>query len=80
MVMKEVVALRRETKKYIDQADAKTVKMIHAMLEAEQENDWWDDLSTDAKKSIEKGLKEADEGKVISHEEAMKKFRKWRLK
>ncbi len=43
--MKEVVALRRETKKYIDYADIKTVKIIHAMLEADQENDWWDDLS-----------------------------------
>ncbi len=80
MVMKEAIALRRETKKYIDHADVKTVKMIHAMLEADQENDWWDDLSTDAKKSIETGLKEAEEGKVISHEAAMKKFRKWRLK
>jgi len=78
--MKEVVALRRETKKYIDHADVKTVKMIHAMLEADQENDWWDDLGSAEKKSIETGLKEADEGKVISHETVMKKYRKWRLK
>ncbi len=78
--MKEVVELRRETKKYIDLAEPKTVKMIHAMLEAEQENDWWDDLSAGAKASIEKGLKESDEGKVIAHEAVMKKYRKWRLK
>jgi hypothetical protein len=67
-------------KKYIDQADVKIVKMIHAMLEAEQENDWWDDLSGEAKVSIEKRLKESEEGKVISHEAVMKKYRKWRLK
>lgn len=78
--MKEVVALRRETKKYIDHADVKTVKMIHAMLEADQENDWWDDLSEGAKASIEKGLKESEEGKVIPHDAVMKKYRKWRLK
>lgn len=78
--MKEAVALRRETKKYIDLADVKTVKMIHAMLEAEQESDWWDDLSDGAKASIERGLKDADQGKVISHETVMKKYRKWRLK
>lgn len=54
--------------------------MIHAMLEAEQENDWWDDLSGEAKVSIEKRLKESEEGKVISHEAVMKKYRKWRLK
>jgi predicted transcriptional regulator len=78
--MKEVVALRRETKKFIDLADVKTVKMVHALLEAEQESDWWDDLDLAAKASIERGLRDAAEGRVISHQEAMKKYRKWRLK
>lgn len=78
--MKGTVALRKETKKYIDHADFKTVKMIHAMLEADQENDWWDDLSSGEKASIERGLKDAEEGKVISHKVVMQKFKKWRLK
>jgi predicted transcriptional regulator len=78
--MKEAVALRKETKKYIDNADVKTVKMIHALLEAEQESDWWDDLAPPEKASIERGLKEVEEGKVVSHETVMKKYKKWRLK
>ncbi len=75
--MKGVDTLRREVKKYIDTADEKTIKMIHAMLEVEQENDWWDDLGDEAQKSIERGLKDADAGKTSPHETVMKKYRKW---
>ena len=30
--MKETVALRKETKRYIDKADVKTLKMVHTLL------------------------------------------------
>ena len=75
--MKHVNALRRAVKKYIDTADEKTLKIIYAMLEAEHESDWWEDLSEKAKASIEKGLKDAEAGKVTPHEVVMKKYRKW---
>ena len=75
--MKEVSALRKEVKRYIDTADEKVEKMIHAMLEVEQESDWWDALSEEAKASIDQGLKEARSGNVIPHEVVMKKYRKW---
>jgi predicted transcriptional regulator len=79
-MMKGTVALRKETKKFIDNADVKTVKMIHALLEAEQESDWWDDLAPAEKASIERGLKDVEEGRVVPHETVMKKYKKWRLK
>jgi predicted transcriptional regulator len=75
--MKEADVLRKETKKYLDNADIRTVRMVHALLEAEQEADWWDDLSEGAKASIDRGLKDAARGKVISHEVVMKKYNKW---
>ncbi|MEP6949937.1 MAG: hypothetical protein ABI863_11705 [Ginsengibacter sp.] len=37
--------------------------MAHAMLEANVENDWWDDLSIDIKNEIDEALKDLDEGK-----------------
>jgi predicted transcriptional regulator len=76
-VMKGVTILRKEVKRYIDTADEKVVKMIHAMLEVEQESDWWDELSDEAKTSIDKGLKDAQAGRVIPHDVVMKKYRKW---
>lgn len=75
--VKEVTTLRKEVKRYIDTADEKVVKMIHAMLEVEQESDWWDGLSEKAKSSIDQGLKEARSGQVTPHDTVMKKYRKW---
>ena len=39
--MDAVKQMRIEVKKYIDSADIKVVKMVHAMLEVEKESDWW---------------------------------------
>lgn len=75
--MDEVTQMRVQVKKYLDKADEKTIKMVFAMLEADAEEDWWDDLSEDAKKSIGKGLKDIEKGKVTPHKEVMKKYKKW---
>ena len=37
--MNATLQLRNKTKKFIDHADDRTVKIIHAMLEAELQND-----------------------------------------
>ncbi|MFY8036417.1 MAG: hypothetical protein ACOVMQ_04565 [Cyclobacteriaceae bacterium] len=78
--MRGSVALRNQTKKIIDQADIKTVRMVFAMLEAEKENDWWDTLDPKERASVERGMKDAEAGRVYSHEAVMKKIKKWRLK
>lgn len=44
---------------------------------AHDENDWWEQVENDASGAIKRGLKQAKEGDVISHEEAMKKHKKW---
>ncbi|MDX2047398.1 MAG: hypothetical protein SFU87_11470 [Chitinophagaceae bacterium] len=75
--MKTSSDLRKQVKKYIDTADDKTVKMIHAMLEAEKEDDWWDDLPAEIKAEIDKALEELDKGKGIPHEQVVKRYRKW---
>ena len=43
-------------------------------IEDSVENDWWNELSDSEKNSIEMGLKDVEEGRVISHEEVMKSF------
>ncbi len=75
--MNEALLLKKQAKKYIDTADEKVVKMIHAMLQINAETDWWDDTSDAAKISIEKGLKDAAAGKTKPHKEVMKKYKKW---
>jgi len=43
-----------------------------------QENkDWWNSLSAEAKESVEKGISESESGKLIEHTEAKKVYDKW---
>jgi predicted transcriptional regulator len=75
--MSNTSVLRKEVKKYVDKADDRTLKIVHAMLEAEQDYDNWDELPAPLKASISRGLKQADKGEVIPHEEVVKKYKKW---
>lgn len=77
--MDEVTIMKNQAKKYLDNADEKTIKMVHAMLEVDAEKDWWDDISDAAKESIERGLKDMENGNVTPHKEVMKKYKKWLL-
>jgi len=60
--MDAVNHMRSEVKKYIDVADAKVVKMVNAMLEAEKESDWWKD--EEILKIVEDRSSEYKSGKV----------------
>ena len=75
--MDDVTILKNKAKKYLDNADEKTIKMIYAMLEVDAQNDWWDDLSESAKDSVQRGLKDVENGKVTQHKEVMKEYKKW---
>jgi TRAP-type C4-dicarboxylate transport system substrate-binding protein len=43
---------------------------------SKKQKDFWDELSNQQQALINKAIKEADEGKLTSHEAAMKKLRK----
>ena len=75
--MDPVKQMRSEVKKYIETADEKVVKMIHAMLEVDAEADWWDAMPDEVRKDVELSLKHADNGEVLAHEEVRKKYPKW---
>jgi predicted transcriptional regulator len=77
--MDEVTLMKNQAKKYLDNADERTIKMVFAMLEVDAQKDWWDDVSDSAKNSIDRGLKDIASGNVTPHEEVMKKYKKWLL-
>ena len=39
-----------------------------------EKKDWWDELSSEQKEAIEEGIKDADEGRVVSYEYVLNKF------
>ena len=57
-----------------------TIKeMIDKIMELKQEEtkDWWNEISDEEKESIEKGLSDAESGKLTPHSEIIKKYEKW---
>lgn len=72
--------MRQEIKKYIDTADVKVVKMVHAMLEVDADNDWWDAMPDNVKADVEAALIQSEKGQVTPHGEIQKRYQKWLVK
>jgi hypothetical protein len=56
--------------------DESTIEKLMKLRESEK-TDWWQEISKEEKNSIEKGIKDADSGKLKSHSEAKKLYEKW---
>jgi predicted transcriptional regulator len=78
--------MRKEVKKYVDLADERMLKAVHAMLGTDLEeaitdedtsDDWWDEISDAQRASIERGLAQSERGEGIPHEEMVKKYPQW---
>lgn len=39
-----------------------------------EKKDWWEELTEEQKEAIEEGVKDADEGRVVSYEHFLNKF------
>ena len=70
----------KEVKKYIDNADVRMLKAVHAMLEAGQKDDWRADISAGERAAVETGLRQMKTGKTTPHEKVMEKHRKWLIR
>ena len=53
--------------------------IIQKILDLRKDNtsDWWDELSKEERKSIEQGLSDAEEGKLVPQSEVRKVYEKW---
>ena len=56
--------------------DQSVIDKIMELRESEKAN-WWDDLSQQEKDSIEKGISDADAGKLKPHAKARDLYEKW---
>jgi len=46
-------------------------------LRDREKSDWWNEISEEEKESIEKGIEDANSGKVKSYSEVKKIYEKW---
>lgn len=54
----------------------KTVLMVIKNFAADQK-DWWAEISEEQQNAIDASLSQMKEGKLIPHNEVMKKYKKW---
>ena len=55
--------------------DADTIIYLKIVKEARSsQTDWWNDLTDSQKQSIERGLRDIQEGKTTSHNDIKKKY------
>lgn len=75
--MEEVKDLRKAVIEYIQNADEKVVKMVHAMLEVDAEEELWDEMPDSVKADVEAALQESERSEGMSHDEVKKKYSQW---
>ena len=55
--------------------DSDTLEYLKIVKDARSENkDWWNDLTNQQRIGIQRGLKDIDEGRVVSHSDVKKKY------
>lgn len=73
-------ALRKQVKKYVDKADEKTLRGVNAILEIDQQSDFWNELPDQVKQDVDEALLESERGEGKPHEEVIRKYAKWHTK
>ena len=53
------------------------METIADQLEAERGGDWWDALTNEEQQRLEQSIREADEGKTVSHEQVQQEAKAW---
>jgi len=57
--------------------DLNFLEKISDLISRENKKDWWDETSEAERKAIEKGIAQADEGKLNPHSKAREIYGKW---
>lgn len=81
----ETVAVVRiidqEISKYMPHLNARQKQAVLNVVRtfAAEQQDWWDEIG-EQQQAIDKSLSEMKEGKLTSHDDVMKKYKKWQKK
>lgn len=68
--------IQKEIGKVEDPDLINAIKHLLKSRKSKIDGDWWDQISDEEKASIERGLRQAEAGETIPHEEVMAKYAK----
>ena len=68
-----------EIAQYLSYLNAKQKKTVLTVVKtfAEEQKDWWDEISIEQQEAIDRALDEVKAGRLTPHEEVMKTYAKW---
>ncbi len=72
----------KEINQYLLHLNAKQKQVVLSVVKtfAAGQQDWWDEVGEEQQKAIDKSLLEMKAGKLTSHDQVMKKYKKWQKK
>lgn len=78
-VMGAAKPLVQEITHYLGQLNTEQQKAVLTVVKtfAAEQGDWWEEVSQEQQKAIDKALQEMKAGKLTPHGEVMKKYKKW---
>lgn len=80
--MGAVKLIDQEINQYLLHLNARQKQVVLSVVKtfAAGQEDWWDEISEQQQKSIDKSLADMKSGKVTPHDEVMRKYKKWQKK
>ena len=72
-------SLDKEISQYLPRLNMKQKKTVLTVIKTfiGEQKDWWDEISEEQRQAIDRSLAEMKAGKLTSHDEVMKKYKKW---
>ena len=57
--------------------DTTAIERLRMLRTSPKKSDWWNEITSEEKAAIDKGLADIKAGRVIPHKEAKKLYEKW---
>ncbi len=67
--------IREEVQHYLENADDRMLKIVHAILEADAEEDFWDELPSSIQQNIYSAINQSKHRLGKNHQEVMAKYK-----
>lgn len=77
--MNTAISIDQEINKYLSLLNARQKKTVLTVVKtfAEEQDDWWDEISQEQQQAIDIAIAEMRDGKLTPNDMVMKKFKKW---
>ena len=74
--MATTINIRKKVYHYLENVDERMLKIVHAILEADVNEDFWHELPSSVQQNIQSAINQSEQGLGKTHQAAMDKYKK----